>query len=63
MSKVRGINTDYFNNQMPESILNNQINTWINKYVKKETKNKIAEILYKQNVMMIALNTQFDQNI
>lgn len=63
MSKVRGISTDYYNNQLPESVLNQQIYKWIDRYINGETKNRFVEILYKQNVIIPAFNTQFYQNL
>ena len=63
MSKVRGIDTNYYSNQCSETRINNEIAFHIKKYMQNETKNKIAEILYKQNVLIPAFNTQFSNNI
>lgn len=63
MSKVRGINTSYYDNQCSERILNLEISKWVDKYSEGKTKNPIAEILYKQNVLIPAFNVQFSNNI
>ena len=63
MSKVRGIDTNYYIGQCSEKLLNMEINKLVDQYAEGKVKNPIAEILYKQNVVIPAFNIQFSNNI
>lgn len=63
LSKVRDIDTAYYEHQRTEKYIRKEINDLMRDFVHNKRNDNISKILYRQNVASVALNKQFTANI